>query len=151
MHIEIRRAAPGQAGILTEIAVRAKRYWDYPETWIQKWMPELTFTPDQIKNEHIYAAYDGDQVVGFYRLILHAPKARLEDLWVKPDAIGTGVGRELFLHALSICRSRGLSALDVESDPHAQGFYERMGMRKVGERPSGVDGQRSLPVLEVEL
>ena len=40
----------------------------------------------------------------------------------------------------------------LEADPNALGFYEKMGMRKIGERQSEVDGQpRSLPVMEISL
>ena len=40
----------------------------------------------------------------------------------------------------------------IESDPNAQGFYERMGAKVVGEHVGEVEGQpRILPVLEVIL
>lgn len=32
-------ADPQHAGVLTEIAIAAKRHWNYPETWIQFWIP----------------------------------------------------------------------------------------------------------------
>ncbi len=50
--IEIRRAVPEDAGKLTEIAIAAKRHWDYPERWIQIWIPQLTFKPEDILSSH---------------------------------------------------------------------------------------------------
>jgi hypothetical protein len=42
--------------------------------------------------------------------------------------------------------------LQLEADPNAVGFYERMGMYKIGERHSEVDGQpRILPIMEMRL
>ena len=45
-----------------------------------------------------------------------------------------------------------MRVLEIESDPNAQGFYERMGAKKIGEHRGEVDGQpRILPVLEMVL
>jgi hypothetical protein len=42
--------------------------------------------------------------------------------------------------------------LEIESDPNAQGFYERMGAKVVGDHVGEVDGElRILPVLEMVL
>jgi len=149
--LEIRRARPAEAGTLTEIAHSAKRHWDYPEGWMEIWAPALTFKPGDVEAADTFAAVLKDELVGFYRLRVHQPGARLEDLWIKPLFMGRGVGRALFEHALARCRAMGVQVLTVESDPHAQGFYEKMGMRKIGQRPSDVDRQRSLPILEMDV
>ncbi len=151
MNIEIRRARPEEAATLTEIALAAKRHWNYPEAWIQKWTPLLTFTPQKIEEAEVFVAAVDDELIGFYRLVLHSPRAILEDLWVKPGLIGNGVGRGLFQHAVARCQAAGLSLLELEAEPHAQGFYEKMGMVQVGEHPSDVDRQRKLPILEMKL
>ena len=45
-----------------------------------------------------------------------------------------------------------MQVLEIESDPNAQGFYERMGAKKVGEAVGELDGQaRVLPILELIL
>jgi hypothetical protein len=42
--------------------------------------------------------------------------------------------------------------LSVEADPNAEGFYRRMGARRVGEINYPIDGQkRTLPLLVVEV
>jgi GNAT superfamily N-acetyltransferase len=76
----------------------------------------------------------------------------VEHLWVLPDFIGKGIGAKLFRRMLAKCREMGVKVLEIESDPNAQGFYERMGARKVGEVVSQVDGQpRVLPLLEIAI
>jgi len=43
-------------------------------------------------------------------------------------------------------------AMELDADPNAQGFYEKMGMHKVGEKKTEVDGQpRILPIMEIKL
>ena len=44
----------------------------------------------------------------------------------------------------------GVTALSIESDPHAEGFYLRLGARRIGEVPSTLPG-RVLPLLEFRI
>jgi GNAT superfamily N-acetyltransferase len=150
--IKISRAKPDQASTLTPIAFAAKRHWGYPERWIEIWSPILTVSSEFIKKHDTYAAYVKREPVGFYALSVNENKASLEHLWVLPDHLGTGIGKALFEHALSRCGEIGVDVLEIESDPNAQGFYERMGAKKTGEIVSELDGElRVLPLLEIEL
>jgi ribosomal protein S18 acetylase RimI-like enzyme len=63
-----------------------------------------------------------------------------------------GVGKQLFLHATSRSLELGYKILHLEADPNAVAFYEKMGMYKIGERYSEIEGQpRSLPIMEIDL
>ncbi|PYS84043.1 MAG: GNAT family N-acetyltransferase, partial [Acidobacteria bacterium] len=59
MDIQIRRAQPDEAAVLTEIAHAAKRHWGYPENWIEHWQDDLTITPDFIATNEMYVAING--------------------------------------------------------------------------------------------
>jgi GNAT superfamily N-acetyltransferase len=147
--ISIRRVNPEQADQLTKIALRAKRYWGYPEKWMEIWAPQLTFTPTYFEKNESWAAELDEQPVGFYTLLDRNGIAWLENLWVAPEHIGKGFGRLLFQHAEEIASRRGYKILQLEADPNAAGFYEKMGMRKIEERDSEVDDQpRILPIME---
>ena len=152
MIFEIFRSTPDQAETLTQIAFAAKRHWGYPERWLQIWSTILTITPDLIEKHDTYVAFANEKPIGFYALYVEDDKASLEHLWVLPEYMGKGVGRKLFEHALSRCKEIGAKILEIESDPNALGFYERMGAKKVGQAASEVDGQlRVLPILELVL
>ncbi len=66
-------------------------------------------------------------------------------MWVDPQHIGVGLGASLFSHAVGTVRAMGGSLLRIASDPDAEGFYLRMGARRVGVVPSKPPG-RELPV-----
>jgi len=150
--MEIRRALPADAATLTRIAMASKRHWRYPERWIELWTEALTITPELVLQKEVFAAATAEAVAGFYALSGRERPAVLEHLWVHPDHIGTGVGRALFDHAMERAASLGAEVVEIESDPHAEGFYLRMGARRVGEQVTSVDGQpRSLPLLRVEV
>ena len=149
---KILRAKPNQAKTLTEIAFAAKRHWGYPERWIQVWSPQLTVSPEFIEQRETYVAYLDRKPVGFWAISIEGDKASVEHLWVLPEYMGEGIGAELFKHMLSRCQELGAHILEIESDPNAQGFYERMGANKVGEFVGEVDGQpRILPFLKINL
>lgn len=151
MSLTFRRARPEDAETLTEIAIAANRHWGDPDARIQKRTPLLTFTPQKIGEADIFAAGADDELAAFYRFFLRQPRATLEDLWVRPDFMEKGIGRALFHRALRRGRSPGAKILEVESDPHAPGFYEKMGMHQAGKRLPDVDDQRALPVMEMKL
>jgi N-acetylglutamate synthase-like GNAT family acetyltransferase len=152
MDVSIRRARPDEAEALTEIAHAAKRYWGYPENWLEHWRDDLVITPDFISNNEVYVAMSGDEIAGCCALVLKGLDAELEHMWIKPDRIGTGVGKALLIHAMERATNLNATALGISADPNAEGFYKRMGATRVGEVQSEIEGQpRVLPRLSVDL
>jgi ribosomal protein S18 acetylase RimI-like enzyme len=142
--IEIREAKPSEAETLTKIAYAAKRYWGYPEAYIDLWADSLVYTPDRIKDTIVYAAVLDDQVAGFCALIPAEADGvyEMDGLWVKPEYIGQGVGRQLFKHATEMVQAKGGRELRLEADPNAVGFYKKMGMVRIGESLSKPEGRK---------
>ena len=150
--MEIRSAVPIDAKALSQVALSAKAHWGYPENLMQAWVPELTFSSEYFNENESWVAVLDDRLVAFYTLQDKAGIAWIENLWVLPEYIGQGIGKELFLDAALRARQMGYKTLQLEADPNAAGFYEKMGMSKIGERHSEVDGQpRVLPIMEIDL
>ena len=150
--MHIRRAKPDDARTLSDIALAGKRHWGYSERWIESWREILTLQPEFISKHETHAAVVDGCTVGFYSLCRQEDKLRLEHLWVLPDFMRQGVGRSLFAHALKRVRELRFHSLEIESDPNAEGFYRRMGARRVGTTVSELDGTlRQLPVLVYEI
>ena len=144
----IRRALAADAAALTAVAHASKRHWGYPEAWIALWRRDLTLTPELIERHPVHCAVDGETIVGFHGLVFAGAHCELEHFWVLPRRIGTGTGRRLFAHAVGQCRAIGAERLLITADPNAEGFYARLGARRVGEVPSTPAGRR-LPRLEL--
>jgi GNAT superfamily N-acetyltransferase len=150
--MEIVRAKPQDAEALTEIAHAAKRHWGYPERWIQGWRDILTVRPEFIAANVAYSAIENDRAVGFYLLTTEDDGLHLDHLWIAPHAMGRGIGRALFEHAIEETRRLGHRTLMIEADPNAEGFYASMGARRVGQVVIEIEGQgRELPLLLYEL
>lgn len=144
--LHIRRARTRDATALTRIAHAAKRHWGYPEEWIALWRADLTLSAGFIDAHPVYAAWRGADIVGLYALSCDGAAVELEHMWVDPPHMGGGVGARLFAHAAATARALGGATLSIASDPHAEGFYRRMGARRIGEVASA-PGDRRLPVL----
>lgn len=152
MHLQIRRAAPDEAGTLTALAHAAKRHWNYPQAWIERWKTDLTITPDFIANHEVYVATIDGAIAGCCALVVGDSLAELEHMWIDPQQMGNGVGRALFEYTKQRAQKLGLAELELSADPHAEGFYERMGAKRIGEVQADMDGQhRVLPRMKVKV
>lgn len=150
--MEIIRAKAEDADALTEISHAAKRHWGYPERWIESWRDTLTIRAEFIAANVAYLAMEDARAVGFYLLTNESDGLHLDHLWIMPRAMGRGVGRALFQHAVAQAKGLGQQTLSIEADPNAEGFYTRMGARRVGVNVTNIDGQRrELPLLLYDL
>lgn len=148
--IQIRPAAPGEASLLTAVAHASKAHWGYPPELLAVWAPFLTISEELILRRLVWTAVLDGRVVGLYALGWNDDVPDLEHMWVHPESIGCGVGRALFEHAVGVARSAGAAELRIAADPHAEGFYLRMGALRVGDWESVPPG-RWLPVLSLAL
>jgi GNAT superfamily N-acetyltransferase len=150
--IMIRRAKPHEAGALSELALRSKGHWGYDAAFLASCRDDLTISTEEIANSAVYVIERADGIAGFYSLkpVGHGA-ADLDDLFVDPSAIGTGVGRRLWQHAITTAAELGHGELLIQSDPHAEGFYLAMGAERIGERESTVTPGRMLPLLRYRL
>lgn len=157
----IRKAKPEEAGVLTELSIASKRYWRYPEKYFEVWRNELTITVGYVIDNDVYVFENGRQIVGYYSIVdLKEDKELygrilphgtwLEHMFIWPSCIGQSIGTELFNHAHKICKNNGVNILYILSDPHAVGFYQKMGCRYVLELPSTIEG-RTTPLLALDV
>lgn len=148
--MRIRPATPEDASALTEIAFAAKRHWNYPADWIQRWQDLLTITPEYVLENRVLVAVSEDegQMIGFSAVSLQGEVALLDHLWVLPAFMGKGAGRALFSAAERAARESAAVRMTILSDPHAEPFYLRMGAVLCGRESASMDGEeRYLPLL----
>ncbi|MDT0342841.1 GNAT family N-acetyltransferase [Streptomyces litchfieldiae] len=145
--ISLRTAEPDEAPALTALTRRSKAHWGYPRAMLERWADMLTVSSATIRDGNVVVAERNGVVAGYYQLTGEPPHGELADLFLEPDVIGTGLGRTLWEHAVASARDAGFRTLTLESDPHAEGFYLRMGAERVGERE--VAPGRRLPVMRI--
>lgn len=132
---------------------------DYPEI-MQVWESSVRATHDFLseadierlkplildeyfKMVELFCVREGGVILGFLGL----SPMKIEMLFVRSDARGKGIGKELISFAIW---ERGIKKVDVnEQNTQAVGFYEHMGFRIVGRSP--VDGQgKPFPIVSMQ-
>ncbi len=149
--LRIRPARPEEAAFLTGLSLRSKAVWGYDAAFLARCHALLRLSAEAILARPHFVAEEMGRVVGFYGLEPEEDGVGLDYMFVEPDAIGKGVGRALWQHAVETARALGHETLIVVSDPNAEGFYRRMGARPAGARPSDAEPGRVLPVLRFHL
>lgn len=95
---------------------------------------ETLFGPDPAAS--VIFAFEGDKPVGFavfyftYSTFTGLPGLYLEDLFVKPDARGLGIGRQLLRHLAKLAKEKGCWRIEwavLHWNETAIGFYRKLG------------------------
>lgn len=147
----IRPARAHEAELLTDLSLRSKAFWGYDAGFLARCRAVMTVKARNIKSHpHYVAEFDG-RVAGFYGFESEIDGVGLDCLFVETDLVGRGIGRALWRHAVDTARGLGHAALIVVSDPNAEGFYLKMGCRRIGTRPSELESGRQLPLLRLAL
>jgi GNAT superfamily N-acetyltransferase len=90
---------------------------------------------------------EGDGILGFF--ILDLGGGELNALYLRPDAVGRGVGRRLFEHAEHLARVGNVLELKLKSTLNAVGFYEVCGFTRVRESVHVIPARVELPCIEM--
>jgi GNAT superfamily N-acetyltransferase len=122
--MEIRRAVPGEAGLLAALWLRSRRasFPSIPPTIhtdeeVHRWFEETV-----LPTHEVWVA-DGDRPV---RALMVLDKDSIDQLYVDPAVTGRGVGGALLEHA-KVLRPTGLKLWTFQSNLGARRFYEAHG------------------------
>lgn len=156
-------AQPGEAAVLTDLCMRSKAHWGYDDLFMHRSREALTITQEDIAAGWVIVARHKDKLCGVAELSPIADPAsaaftkaeltrvELDKLFVDPNFMGQGVGRQLMKAAKALAREHGFTAMEILSDPNAVSFYERMGARFIEDAPSDTIPGRTLPLYELSL
>ncbi|HVF87958.1 MAG TPA: GNAT family N-acetyltransferase [Pyrinomonadaceae bacterium] len=147
----IRRAVAIESATLTELALRSKAHWGYDTDFLEKCRAELTLSPPYITENHVFVVEESECVIGFYSLKAVEDYVELDHLFVEPGALRRGYGKSLWQHAVETASRLGYSQIVIQSDPHAEAFYQAMGATRFALAASSISPERMLPMLRFSL
>jgi GNAT superfamily N-acetyltransferase len=148
--VTFRRASPADAEQLTVLTIASKAHWGYDEAFMDLARPSLTVSPEYLEANACWVAESDGATVGWFSLVSVPDGLLLDNFFLLPSRIGSGLGRLMWKEALRHAAAAGVPRMTLEADPNAAGFYERMGARLTGSVSAPVTG-RQLPVYEVVL
>ncbi|MBL1224546.1 GNAT family N-acetyltransferase [Enterococcus sp. BWR-S5] len=152
----IRKALPREANLLTILTKRSKQHWGYPENYMDAWAEDLTIHEQYIEMNTVFVFEDEGEILGYVSFIQEnkdleigshrfVVSGSLDNLFIEPDYIGQGLGQQLVEFLIAWCVREHATSFYLVADPHAKGFYEKLGFLLVGEQETQIPN-RSLPI-----
>lgn len=129
---------------VNELLYLSKSYWGYDNEFMEKFMKEYKITKSYIKKEQTFIIINQNDIIGFYSFSNNY--LELDNLFLHPNYIGTGKGKEVWKLCLETARKNKIKKFSIMSDPNAEGFYLKMGCQKIGEKLSKMN--RFTPLLK---
>jgi lactoylglutathione lyase len=131
----IRDALPDEATALEALQRRSSDVWE-------EYRAQLAANPDAIEppeeavaEKRARVAVDSSQRRLGFSVVKQREGGRceLDDLFVEPESMGSGVGRLLVDDVAIRAAAAGAAYVDVVANPNALGFYERVGFEATGD------------------
>ncbi|RON47830.1 GNAT family N-acetyltransferase [Pseudomonas frederiksbergensis] len=140
MNSQVRRATPQDATAISQVILQSLRQsnaQDYPPDVIAQ--VEKSFSVDSIltlmSQRQVFVATIDRQVVATASLDHDV----IRSVFVHPEHQGVGLGRQLMATLESIARDADIKVLRVPASITAEGFYLRLGFRKVRDEFHGAE------------
>lgn len=147
----ISKATIEDAEILTNITKKSKAYWGYSKMQIEAWSSQLTINKTYIETNKVYKLVINDLIVGYYSyIILEENVVQLDNLFLLPEYIGTGLGTFLMNDFLDRCIVLKFQKITLDADPNAENFYKKYGFKIVGQIETSIK-DRFMPIMELNL
>jgi GNAT superfamily N-acetyltransferase len=137
----IRRPRHREGERLREIAIASKSHWGYDLERVRQWAALGDFSPEGLREKEFFVVEVSGEAVGWTAIAPRGEVCWLDDLWISPEWMGRGLGRLLFQRAAARGLELGASRIEWEAEPHAIGFYEKMGGRYLRDSEHGIWGR----------
>ena len=114
----------------TEVPMEAvKRLYEIAGWWVPGADEERL--PRLVRGSFCFAsAYDGGELVGIGRAISDgASDAYIQDVMVRPDHRGLGIGSAIVAFLRDWCQGEGIAWIGLIAAPGTREFYDRLGFR----------------------
>ncbi len=149
--MKIKKAQKTDAQRITELTFRSKNYWGYGASQIEAWRDDLTMTPGEIEEQHVYILISINELIGFYAFEAESDTVvKLHSLFIEPKYIRKGYGKLLMKDFLKRALFLNFEKVILDSDPNAVEFYRSMGFKTIGKFETQVK-DRFLSVMEINV
>ncbi|WP_147109498.1 GNAT family N-acetyltransferase [Tateyamaria sp. syn59] len=146
----IRSARIDELGLLTDLMHRSKAVWGYDEDFMAAARVVLQVSAEDVESGQL-VVFDLDGPQGLCKLVVDGGVAEIDKLFVAPEGMGKGVGRALVQWAIETALAQDAMRIEIEADPGAVPFYQRMGAHEIGCVLSEAIAGRMLPLMQIDL
>ncbi|KTC68222.1 putative acetyltransferase [Legionella birminghamensis] len=135
--------------LVNELMRNSKKYWDYDEEFMKKYMDIFQITNHYLRTSDTWLLYENKNLIGFFGLSMNSDNLlELGYFFIAPNYIGKGFGRILWEHVIATVKNLNKSEFILWSDPGAEGFYKKMGCIKIGSKKSPIMPNRNPAIFQ---
>jgi GNAT superfamily N-acetyltransferase len=135
--METRIAMASDLGAIETVVRAAAMVWEEDRPFLEAHPDAIVVPVELVDRGQVRVAVQSDTVVGFSSYVItDAATWEVEDLFVRPDLMGQGIGRRLVDEMIAAATLSGCTQLEVTANPQALGFYEKLGFVAVGVVPT---------------
>ena len=146
--MKIEKAIKRDAQGITELTIRSKSYWKYSQKQIEAWRDELSVSEAYIIEKNVYKLTKNNIILGYYSYLeLNKSEVKLESLFVEPQYIGKGIGKQLMSDFLNRVKNSDYRKALLDADPNTENFYTKLGFKVIGKRETSIKN-RFIPMME---
>lgn len=146
--IHFKKAKVEQTNVLTDLALRSQTVWYGDEgDFFDKVREHVAIPMSRVEYSLVYTMSDDDVVIGFFSLVFEEDNGCLKDFYVDPRYIGKGFGKKMWFYMLEVATNHFLMDIEFVSEPLAEGFFQKMGSVKIGEKVSHTMDNHKLPIM----
>ncbi len=150
--LSIRKANDPDISAINQVLRLSKGYWGYDEIFMDAFMEQFALNEKYLQDNTVYVMQKNEDIVGFFSFVFHEDDSLELDLFfISPEYIGKGYGRQLWKSCCSIACELGVEAFILWADPNAEGFYTKMGCKKIGVKKSSFLPNRYPPIMQFTL
>jgi len=146
MNLKIQKANIEDAEVLTQLMRKSKGYWEYSTEQLEKWKEELKISEEYIAENNTFKLSLLDKCIGFYSFKQNGENLKLDNLFIRPNAIGKGYGKILLQDFLKKARSISCKRVLLESDPNAEPFYKKHNFNTIALQETSIRN-RFMPIM----
>jgi len=143
---EFRNATVNDIDVLNRVSIASKKYWSYPDHWIEQWRNDLTIHSGDLDKQSMLILEVENEIIGFCAIAYKDKNYEIEHLWIVPEYIGKGYGNLLLNRSIEKF-VKNKHDIIVVADPNAEAFYLKNGFITFDTIESYPKG-RMLPVMK---
>lgn len=129
----MRAAVPADLAVLQDVFRRASLNNEHDRAVLLAAPDALVWTGESLDRGRTWVAEDGDgRIRGFASTTPCGPGVELEDLFVAPEYMRTGVATALIRVLVERAVATGAPWIEVTANPHAAAFYASAGFAQIG-------------------
>ena len=136
---------------LTGITKKSKAHWGFSNELLLEWEPLLTVSAKYIEKNTVRKIVQNERILGYYSYyFIDENTLKLDNMFILPEFIGNGIGNCLMNDFLEKARASTIQKIVLDSEPKAEGFYQKFGFKTIGQLASSIK-DRFLPIMELRL